>query len=264
MKRQFFLMTLVGLAFAGCQAQTKLSRTETGESGLEMHHSQNSLDWAGVYRGVVPCADCEGIQTELVLSTDMTYQLATRYRGKDQTVFRSEGTFSWDETGSTVMLNDARRPGETTRYKVGEQVLIQLDRQGDVIQGPLANHYRLTKDQPVITEKYWKLVELNGQKIGPDENQRREAHLILKDVDRQVVGSSGCNSFHGTYELTEGNRIRFSQLASTKVACPDMDTERALFQVLELADNYSLTGDTLFLHKARMAPLARFEAVYFQ
>ncbi len=41
----------------------------------DMHTSQNSLDWAGVYEGVLPCADCPGIQTRLTLSRDETYEL---------------------------------------------------------------------------------------------------------------------------------------------------------------------------------------------
>ena len=31
------------------------------------HNSRNALDWAGTYEGVLPCADCPGIQTRLSL-----------------------------------------------------------------------------------------------------------------------------------------------------------------------------------------------------
>ena len=41
-----------------------------------------------------------------------------------------------------------------------------------------------------------------------------------------------------------------------------MDVENAFQEVLRTADNYSLGGDRLTLSRARMAPLARFEAVY--
>ena len=27
-------------------------------------NSQNSLDWEGTYKGIIPCADCEGIKTD--------------------------------------------------------------------------------------------------------------------------------------------------------------------------------------------------------
>ena len=48
------------------------------------------------------------------------------------------------------------------------------------------------------------------------------------------------------------------------MACPDMETERLFMQVLGEADNYFADENNLMLNKARMAPLARFEAVYFK
>jgi heat shock protein HslJ len=68
----------------------------------------------------------------------------------------------------------------------------------------------------------------------------------------------------GTYELQPGNRIRFTKMAGTLMACQNMEIEDQLRKVLEMADNYNLDGDKLVLNKARMAPLARFEAVYLR
>lgn len=114
-----------------------------------------------------------------------------------------------------------------------------------------------------ITERYWKLVELRGQPV--TAQGAREPHIILKDKDMRVAGSGGCNSLMGGYELTAPNRIAFSKVASTMMACAQgMETEQGLFEVLETADSYTVTGDTMVLNRARMAPLARFEAVYLR
>ncbi|NNG81444.1 copper resistance protein NlpE N-terminal domain-containing protein [Acinetobacter sp. ANC 5378] len=32
---------------------------------------ETSLDWAGEYKGVFPCADCEGIETDLELKSNV-------------------------------------------------------------------------------------------------------------------------------------------------------------------------------------------------
>jgi heat shock protein HslJ len=111
-----------------------------------------------------------------------------------------------------------------------------------------------------ITGRHWKLVELNGQ---PVPALPREPYLILNTEGARVNGFGGCNSFSGSYELDEATlRIRFGQLASTMMACPaGMDVESAFHKVLGSVDNYSLSGDHLTLNRARMAPLARFEAV---
>jgi heat shock protein HslJ len=113
-----------------------------------------------------------------------------------------------------------------------------------------------------IAGKYWKLVELNGK---PVPSLEREPHMILK-ADGKVNGFGGCNAFTGTYTLdAPASRISFGQIASTMMACmTGMDMEQAFHEVLRHADSYTLDGDRLALNRARMAPLARFEAVYLR
>jgi heat shock protein HslJ len=115
-----------------------------------------------------------------------------------------------------------------------------------------------------IAEKRWKLVELEGQPITTSENQNTEAHFVLRSEGNKVTGHGGCNVINGTYTLTEGNRIRFSKMATTMMYCPGAEEERAFLKVFELADNYTLQGDTLMLNIGRRAPLAVFHAVYLR
>ena len=51
---------------------------------VDMHNSRNSLDWVGIYEGVLPCADCPGIKTRLTLNYDGSYRLVTRAQGSQQ------------------------------------------------------------------------------------------------------------------------------------------------------------------------------------
>ena len=119
------------------------------------------------------------------------------------------------------------------------------------------------KPQPdnSITEKYWKLIEINGKQV--EATTSREAFITLKNENQRVNGNGGCNTLNGTYEITPGNRIKFSQMATTMMACLNMEIEEGLKKALEMADNYSLSEDGKFLslNRARMAPLARFELV---
>lgn len=115
-----------------------------------------------------------------------------------------------------------------------------------------------------ITEKYWKLITLEGQAVTMAENQEREVYFTLKTTENRVEGFAGCNNLNGTYKLEKGNRIRFEQMAVTMMACPDVSfNESAYLQVFELADNYTIYNDTLNLNVGRRAPLAVFAAVYF-
>lgn len=121
------------------------------------------------------------------------------------------------------------------------------------------------KESTEIVEKYWKLIEIRGQKVTAEDFASKEPHLILKSADNRVTGNGGCNSFFGTYELQANvNRISFSKMGSTKMACMKPTVEDAFLNVLETVDNYTVKNDTLQLNKARMAPLAKFVAVYLK
>jgi heat shock protein HslJ len=111
---------------------------------IDTHNSQNSLDWQGTYKGITPCADCEGIETELVLNKDLTYVIKTKYLGKgDGKVFEESGNFVWDKNGSSISLEGLK--GRPSHYKVGENQLIQLDMEGKPITGDLADKFVLKK-----------------------------------------------------------------------------------------------------------------------
>ena len=111
---------------------------------VDTHNSQNSLDWSGTYSGVLPCAACDGIETEIVLNNDMTYVKKAKYLGEKEYKARDEkGIFVWDKTGSIVVLKGVNEV--PSQYKVGENKLTQLDMEGNAITGSLANYYILKK-----------------------------------------------------------------------------------------------------------------------
>lgn len=95
-------------------------------------NSENSLDWDGTYEATVPCADCPGIKTTLVLSKDKSFKITEEYLERNSKN-EDTGTFVWDSSGSIITLN-----GKTSKYKykVGENTLTQLDIEGKPIDGP--------------------------------------------------------------------------------------------------------------------------------
>ncbi|WP_372872340.1 copper resistance protein NlpE [Shewanella sp.] len=102
--------------------------------------SRTSLDWPGSYQGVLPCASCEGIKTQLTLNADGSYLLHTRYLGENEDkLIEEQGHFDWNERGGAIQLENG------TWYQVGENQLFMLDQEGNRITGALAAHYRLAK-----------------------------------------------------------------------------------------------------------------------
>ena len=118
----------------------------------------------------------------------------------------------------------------------------------------------LSLSDPELEGKRWIIVEVNGQPVVKSEQMRQTPFIHFHSEDTRVHAYAGCNQMSGTYELAEGNRIRFSALMSTKMACEDMSLEDQMGKIFEQIDNYSISDDMLSLNRARMAPLVRLRA----
>lgn len=141
----------------------------------------------------------------------------------------------------------------------GDTLMLNVGR-----RAPLAVFVKGSPYANPITEKYWKLTILNGDTVTMAKNQERERFFTLKTDENRVTGFGGCNNFHGSYEHGEGDKIRFSNMATTLKACPDVDVdEGGYLEVFELADTYSIDGDILTIYDGDGAAIAVFAAVYF-
>jgi copper homeostasis protein (lipoprotein) len=115
-------------------------------------------------------------------------------------------------------------------------------------------------DSP-LAETYWKLVRLNGDPVTAAANQREPHLLFRRGPEARVAGSSGCNRVMGGYTL-DGEQLRLSKMAGTRMACPDgMAQERAFLDALTQVDRWQVRGSHLELSDAQRRVLARFEAV---
>ena len=206
------------------------------------HTASNSLDYFGTYFGVLPCADCEGIETSLELTADKKYTLTTKYLGKENAqANESKGTYSWNKEGNKVVLSGKKNAPNS--YFIGENYVIQLNIKGQEIKGNLADQYilqKLTKILPTtdsdsqlgdsknspMKKTKWKLIELNGKPIESSDKQSKVFFIQLNSENRYSA-YAGCNNLMGGYELNEEIlKIKFSKGASTLMACPDMETEQ--------------------------------------
>lgn len=211
------------------------------------HSSRNSLDWKGVYTGVALSGN-DSSQTVIQLNSNNTYITETTVKGKGKPV-ETKGDVKWAKDGNTLTIDHAQ-------YKVTEGALVALDSAG------ATTAIAFKKIEDPLLEKYWKLIELNG-KVLDSTQQNKEPHIIFRSFDNRFNGNGGCNNFSGTYTLLPNGRIKLSKVVSTQMACPaGMDTESVLHGVLGKIDTYIISGDTLTITKARMAPLAKFQVVY--
>lgn len=218
--------------------------------------SRDSLDWDGTYRG-------KG--RTLTLTREGTFTLVLE--GAQPVA----GDFEWSGDGSTVILIGVGE--EPARFLVGENVLIELDAEGQPVGGdPEAGRLQKTAPTeadpagaaagPGIFGKRWVLIELRGQPVNLlSEGEPLQIDLQFDEAAGRVFGFGGVNRYSGPFELKDGFQLTFGNLMSTLMAGPNLDVEQQYLEVLREVDNFTLSedGTTLSLNKARMAPLARFQ-----
>lgn len=128
----------VALASCGGNAPRRSAQQETGAFKPDIHNAETSLDYRGTYWGVLPAADCPGIETTLTLKPDGTYSLHEEYLERDAR-FDAEGAYTLH--GNLLTLEGS----DTTWYKVEENRLRRLTTDRKEVEGPLAEHYVLRK-----------------------------------------------------------------------------------------------------------------------
>lgn len=98
-------------------------------------------DWEGKYTGELPCADCDGIKTELQLFKNHTYELKEVYVGRDKKPFVTKGKITFDQANIATLHNKS----EDHQYLVEENQITALDMEGKKIDGDMASMYILKK-----------------------------------------------------------------------------------------------------------------------
>lgn len=151
--KKFLLSLSMVLILAGCK--TNIEETDQvsaqdlipfNASQIDAHNSRNSLDWEGAYSGVLPCEECVGIDTFLRIDRDHNYTVTQRYVDKDDKLSEeiiSEGTFFWNEEGSSITLENIN--GEISTFRVNELFLTPLDKNGMELKPEPGNNFKLLK-----------------------------------------------------------------------------------------------------------------------
>jgi uncharacterized lipoprotein NlpE involved in copper resistance len=73
---------------------------------------------------VLPCADCPGIRTRLLLQPDGHFELSMQYIDRQAAPQVRTGGIEWNDAGNTITL--AASDGRGPQFRVGEGRLLQL------------------------------------------------------------------------------------------------------------------------------------------
>lgn len=84
-------------------------------------------------------------------------------------------------------------------------------------------------------------------------DQVKGTQPTLEIENNKVSGNAGCNTFFGNLLIdnTAGN-FSAKQIATTRMACENMETETNFIKMLKEADKYVVSGNVLELYKGNL------------
>ncbi|UOE37177.1 META domain-containing protein [Chryseobacterium oryzae] len=102
-----------------------------------------------------------------------------------------------------------------------------------------ASAAKVGKEQPSIVNTKWALADnVKGQ------------IPTLQIEGSKINGNSGCNRFFGGVVMdTTSGKFETSGVGSTRMACNNMSVEKNFLDMLQKANKYVVSGDTLELYQ---------------
>lgn len=88
----------------------------------------------------------------------------------------------------------------------------------------------------------WNVIEMNGKSLNPAETHQT---VRLDMAQRTLSGNAGCNRMMGKMEYNDyqPHILKFVQIATTRMACPDMSGEQELLDTLNKVVRFEAEGE---------------------
>ncbi len=93
----------------------------------------------------------------------------------------------------------------------------------------------------------WVLEEMKGTTVSKEDfNGKDVPNMEVNINNNRFSGFSGCNRMTGNL-FYEQDVLRFTQIASTRMACPSMDKENEFLTTLQSSTTYKVENNRLYL-----------------
>ncbi len=246
---------LATLTVTSCNTSKKISivQPETEMTSTHVKQEMRSLtndEWDGTW--IIETAERKAVvgiePVEIIIDTK-----SGKIYGNDgcnvingEIVFDSDNQVRFESLLSTMMACDPKVTDRvvqnalnTTRsYQVtddSEGIAIKFcDEQGKTVM-------TLAKRMADQLNGAWEVTTINGIKIADEELPS----LVIDIQEERISGFAGCNRMFGTVILDNtAYGISFDQIGTTRMACPNMETEQNFVEALNLVKGFYLIDET--------------------
>ena len=211
---------------------------------------------AGTYFGITNCANCDGIETTLILKEENKYILATKAAHKKEKADMAEGTF-YQKDGN-IFLNGLL-PGQASVYWIKNNVAKQLYMINGSLQGADWEHYSLFK----IGTLPFKDKPLKVRMLNRDSVDEGADPVFVTFMSKQpfVEVHQGCSVSFINYAIRNG--VQFEAIPTLNNTglqkCPETELATRIVNLIFQADNIFIENGELSLRRGAGWPLIRFE-----
>lgn len=104
----------------------------------------------------------------------------------------------------------------------------------------------------------WQLVALQGD---PLPQEARNMYVIFDLKAKSIGGRAACNSFGAPLTISKKGQLQIGTITSTRMACPGLLFESALFGALKATSRYEIDTNQhlkLYGEQSNQTPLAEF------
>lgn len=219
--------------------------------------TKKSITWDKKYFGVLPCADCAGINYELFLKNDENYQLVTHYLAKDSKYDTVSGSIVWNDDKTIATLKGVPAGKKSQQFKIDKVHAYYLNIDGKEVTGKLADKYILEREGNLkVEDKKWNLITLNGDTIA--DTNTNNFFIQFHSKDNQVEVKANCNLISLNYRLLANNQLQFKQGLSTLMACKN-SKDKEMMAVMYKVVTFSLDKNKMLFNNMKGDVIAVFE-----
>ncbi len=239
MKKILFLALTAILLSACSTSQTAIKQTATPTKMI------------GTYTGLLPCEGCPGIDYQLTLKADHTFEEVLVYQERDVKPSQTYGTWSIDK--SILILT---KDNGTDRLSIESDKLYKLGADKMKLNQTNPAMYVFNKidpekpiNQTVALTGKWLFITLNGKTYTNPRDESKKPFIIFDETKHTISGNTGCNNYSGQFK-TEGNKLSIGPaLSMTKMGCLDTFEGQYIDNLVNI-DSYQIYGRLLRLFKS--------------
>ena len=169
----------------------------------------------GIWLGMLPCADCEGIDYQINLKNDYTFKQKSVYKGKSEEIFIDEGR--WGFVSDSVIAVSGNE--DYKMFLIQQDHLVMLDQDGNKIESSFEERYHLSKDDGTVKE----IVQVKPVEEVVEMNLNYYQEKFLSGVDFIARG----NEPNWTLEIDLEKSMSFAAMYDIKVNTPAVEGIKA-------------------------------------